>query len=444
MDYLDLLHKKPKNKTLKSLQSWQYFPWVVWALGALFYCYEYLLRTIPGVIKPDLMQAYHLDDAQFGNLAGFYLYIYVPMQICVGLLMDRYRPRLLLSFAVVGCVIGSILFAGTNLLWVAQVGRFCIGLGSAFAFVGVLKLASVWLPPNRFALIAGLTAALGPIGALVGNNFLDFLVVQMGWRETIFFSAAFGVVLAFGIWFIVREGKGRGRTTLRYHTQKLSSVLADVGKAAKNPQIWLNGLFSLFLYMTLELFADLWGTPFVHEGLGIDQSTAVHLVSLVYFGWIVGSPFFGWFSDYLQRRKFPMIFGAFAAAACMSILLYIPNLPITIIGITLFGAGFFSATQSLTFAVAKENAPSRITGSAVAITNLFSMFGGMILQPVVGAILDNGNALQDKLGSAALLASYQHALVVLPIGMLFSAIALFMLRETRCQQQVFDEGEKGV
>src|SRR3954470_19954672 len=75
------------------------YAWLVCGLGALFYCYEYFLRISPSVMTQDLMRVYHLDAAMLGNLAAFYYYAYTPMQLPVGVLMDRFGPRRLLVFA---------------------------------------------------------------------------------------------------------------------------------------------------------------------------------------------------------------------------------------------------------------------------------------------------------------------------------------------------------
>jgi len=67
-------------------------------------------------------------------------------------------------------------------------------LGSAFAFVGVLKLASLWLPPSRFAFIAGLATSLGMVGAMVGD-ILQRIGDVLGSSTTLNFSAMAGVIL---------------------------------------------------------------------------------------------------------------------------------------------------------------------------------------------------------------------------------------------------------
>src|SRR5262245_9308234 len=117
-----------------------FLPWVICGLGALFYCYEYLLRIAPSVMMVDLMQAYQINATVFGNLAAFYYYAYTPVQLPVGVLMDHYGPRRLLTFACLACALGSYLFAHASYISMAQFGRFLVGFGSAFAFVGVLKL----------------------------------------------------------------------------------------------------------------------------------------------------------------------------------------------------------------------------------------------------------------------------------------------------------------
>ena len=102
-------------------------PWVVCALGAIVYSYEYLLRMSPSVMQDSLMQFYHLTGVQYGYLSGsFYYFMYVAMQIVVGLLVDRYGPRRLLTLACLLCAFGGWLFACSHMLWVAMTGRFLI------------------------------------------------------------------------------------------------------------------------------------------------------------------------------------------------------------------------------------------------------------------------------------------------------------------------------
>ena len=72
-------------------------PWLICMIGALFYSYEYFLRITPSVMEPALRQHFSLSAMGFGVFSSFYYYSYVPMQLPVGVLMDRWGPRRLLT-----------------------------------------------------------------------------------------------------------------------------------------------------------------------------------------------------------------------------------------------------------------------------------------------------------------------------------------------------------
>ncbi len=115
---------------------------IICAIGALFYCYEFILRIVPGVLQSELSAAFgNVSASTFGQIAALYYFAYSPMQLPVGMLMDRFGPRRLLTLACLCCTLGSYLFSYSTFLWIAGMGRFLVGFGSAFAFVGVLSLA---------------------------------------------------------------------------------------------------------------------------------------------------------------------------------------------------------------------------------------------------------------------------------------------------------------
>lgn len=93
--------------------------------------------------------------------------------------------------------------------------------------------------------------------------------------------------------------------------------------------------------------------------------------------------------------------------------------------------GTFSTAENITFAIARESCAPEIAGSAVAINNTLVMFGGMVLQPVVGKFLDHSWSGTMVNGARVFsTTAYQHALVILPIGLALGAILSFFIRET--------------
>ena len=96
----------------------------------------------------ELMRDFVGGAAFVGNLSAFYYYAYTGCQLPVGVTLDRFGPRRVLTTAAVVCTIGALLFAFATSTVPAYVGRTLIGAGSAFAWIGSMKLATVWFPPQ--------------------------------------------------------------------------------------------------------------------------------------------------------------------------------------------------------------------------------------------------------------------------------------------------------
>ncbi|MDQ8039435.1 MAG: MFS transporter [Rickettsiella sp.] len=410
--------------------SW--FPWLVCGLGALFYCYEYFLRILPSVMTEDLLRMFNISGVAFGNLVAFYYYAYTPMQLPVGIMMDRFGPRKLLVFASLICALGTYLFAH-HYLPTAQAGRFLVGFGSAFAFVGVLKLASLWFPPSRFAFIAGMATSLGMIGAMIGDIVLSKLVVSLGSNTTLFLAAVIGVVLTICLWFVIPETK-EVNTSAASASSKLNyqEFFAAVFRLCKNPQMWLIGIIGSLLYLSLSGFAEVWGIPYLIRVYGLSNSTAATSISFVFLGWAIGGPLVGWISDKIGNRRYPIIIGSLLGAMLFTVLIYFPAIPTQWLAALLFIFGVCSSAQIIVFPIARELNVPALAGTAIAVTNLLVMLGGALSEPLIGQALDvlTGTHVKGNL-MAFSIQSFQWALSFIPIAFILAAVLTLFIKETR-------------
>lgn len=408
------------------------FPWLVCGLGALFYCYEYFLRILPSVMTEDLLKMFSISGVAFGNLVAFYYYAYTPMQLPVGIMMDRFGPRKLLVFASLICAVGTYLFAH-HYLATAQLGRFLVGFGSAFAFVGVLKLASLWFPPSRFAFIAGMATSLGMIGAMIGDIVLSKLVISLGSNTTLYLAAIVGIVLTVCLWWVIPETK-TVKTAAAAASSKLSytEFFQAVFKLCKNPQMWLIGLIGSFLYLSLSGFAEVWGIPYLIRVYGLSNASAATHISLVFLGWAIGSPLSGWISDKIGNRRYPIILGALLGALLFALIIYFPMMSNHTLKVLLFSFGICSSTQIIVFPIARELNVQALSGTAIAVTNLLVMLGGALSEPLIGQALDvlTGTHVKGNL-MAFSVESFQHALSVIPVAFILAAILMLFVKETR-------------
>ncbi|CAL7960344.1 Major facilitator family transporter transporter [Gammaproteobacteria bacterium] len=408
--------------------------WIICTLAAIFYCYEYLLRMEPSVMVTELMHEFQANATELGTLSAFYYFIYTPMQIIVGLLSDLYGPRKILTLAVIACAVGSYIFGIAHTLPIAAIGRLLIGFGSAFAFVTVLKLAASWLPQRFFALFVGLATALGMLGGMVGSIVLSSLVHSIGWQQTITVGTVLGVILTPIVWLIIRDKPETALQENNTPKTKPHYLETFVGllKILKKPQMWLNGFIACLMYLSLSLFAELWGNSFLANVYHLPTESVATANSMVFLGWLVGGPLIGYISDITCTRRIPISIGCLLSALTISLVIYFPQMNISLLYLLLFLFGIFSSFEVLCFAISRENNPDSLVATASSFTNLLTMAGGIVCQPLVGKILDlfwSGQTHSgDRIYSAI---DYQYALTILPLAFLLGFILTFWLKETR-------------
>jgi MFS family permease len=416
-----------EDPPLKSPLKSAYF---IFFLAASFYLYEFILQVAPGVMAEPMMKTFGVGAEGFGTIAAFYFYAYAPMQLPAGLLFDRYGPRKLMIFALVFCGLGSLFFASTDSVFTASLGRFLIGMGSAFSFIGVLVLISRWFPPHYFAVLAGVAQLMSSVGAIFGEMPLAILISYVGWRNASFILALIGFILAVLIWKFICD-----YPTQRVQTPALGSIFNEWRRlvaVCKHRYTWITGAYAFCVWTPIAVFAALWGVPYLQEKYHITVILASGLCSAIWFGIGLGSPLLGWMSDKLESRRITLILGAAFGLVATLLLLYVPNISISLMYAVLFLFGFGAGGQSVSFAVVKENNASEYVGTASGFNNLSVLIGGAIFQPLVGFMLNQWGEYHLQNGVPVYtIASYQKALFIMPLCYFISLLlALFAFKES--------------
>lgn len=402
----------------------------IFFLAASFYMYEFVLQVAPGVMAEPMMKTFDVTAKGFGIISAFYFYAYAPAQLPAGVLFDRYGPRKLMTFALILCALGSAFFGSTESILTASLGRFLIGIGSAFSFIGVLVLVSRWFPPHYFAILAGIAQSMSSVGAMFGEVPLAALVERIGWRQASFVLAVVGFILAGLFWMYIRDFPNQKNQKIPEHY--LRDEWKRLLKVCKHKYTWVTGAYAFTIWTPIAVFAALWGVPFLQEKYQVSVVTASGLCTMIWLGIGIGSPLLGWISNRLESRKFALAVGASLGLIATVILLYCPNLPMTWAYVVLFFFGLGAGGQTVSFAVVKENNPPELVGTASGFNNLSVLIGGAIFQPFVGFVLHHSNAWAMESGVPVYsILSYQKALMVLPLCYLGSLIiASFVLKES--------------
>ncbi|MEM7175317.1 MAG: MFS transporter [Chlamydiota bacterium] len=417
-------NREPTEKCTGSILRW-----LIWSLSVLFLFYEFILRIFPAVMVSDLMQAFRVSAGQLGLLSAFYFYAYAPMQIPVGLLMDRFGARNLLSFAALTCGIGSFFFGFAFSALLAALGRFLMGIGSAFAFIGMIYVCSHWFPKKWLGLLVGIGNSIGMLGAVGASGPLTFAVDFFGWRLTINLLGIVGSALAVCLFIFIR--KDQEHPVKRGEVKRASlSLIANLKVVCKNKRTWLNALIALLFYMTTAAFASLWGIPFLIESYQLSRNLAGFMISMVFVGWILGGPLIGWTSDRVKKRKPLLYLSTLMTLVTLTPVIYLSGLPAWLLFILLFCVGFFSSAQLLNFSLAIEVNPIEAKGTSIALTNCLVAAGSSLMQPLMGWLLDLRWAGIMKNGVPVYgVADYRFAMISFPVTLVFSFLLLLLLKE---------------
>ncbi len=236
--------------------------WGICLLAALFYAYDFILRIAPSVMIHPLMHWFDANATQIGLLFSFYYYAYTPMQVPSGILVDKFSLRKVLSGAALSCVLGAILLAWTQNLYVAYIARALMGFGSAFAIIGSLKLASVYLPVNNFALFSGLIVTFGTAGAMSTDLIASRLVVHMGWQNTMYLLAFMGFILSVLLFLFIPGNKNHQHKTDKQPAVRMNAVFKEVMRLLLRGDFWINALVGTALFLPISVLASLWGVDF--------------------------------------------------------------------------------------------------------------------------------------------------------------------------------------
>jgi sugar phosphate permease len=156
----------------------------------------------------------------------------------------------------------------------------------------------------------------------------------------------------------------------------------------RNKQTWLLGLIGGILYMPTTVFGDLWGKEYIETVYYLSSEEAGFVVSMIYLGWLIGAPFWGYFSDKTGRKRSLLLFSTLSATVFLFILILWSSMPIPLLKTCLFLTGFVSAPHVICFVLSVEENAENAKASAMATINMLVTIVGGVLQPVVGLILD--------------------------------------------------------
>ncbi|OJA00706.1 MFS transporter [Rickettsiella grylli] len=416
-------------------------PWLVCLSAALFFFYEFIQLGMFNSISQELMRDFSINASQLGFLSATYFYADVIFLLFAGVLVDRFSIRRIIITAMVMVVLSTILFAFSGSFKVAAFSHFIAGIGNAFCFLSCIKLATRWFSSQRLALIIGIIITIAMSGGIVAQTPFALVVHALGWRNAVLINAGLGLFITLLIYLFVRD------YPMTYPSQKIIEgaikpipVMESMRLSLQNKQNILAGLYTCLLNLPIILLGALWGTLYLTQVHHLEKTQASLVSTMIFLGTIIGSPFVGWFSDFIARRRLLMIIGALFSLLILTAILLISTLHFYTLLILFLLLGFFTSTQIISYPLIAESNPRHLTGLATSLASILIMGGGAVFQPLFGWLIDlNWN--QTILHGVPYYSrsNFLYGMSIIPLGFSVSLIAAFCLRETYCQPFIHEK-----
>jgi len=401
---------------------------VAWLLTAVYYFFQYALRSAPAVMMPQLSDAFGLSALGVASIVGLFYYGYSPFSLVAGAAMDRLGPQRLLPLAAVVVGLGALLFA-TGRSDIAGVGRFMQGAGGVFALVGAIYIATKNFPASKAATLIGATQMFGMAGGSAGQFIVGPMIgAGLSWKTFWVGMGVLGLLIGVTLFFLIP------RDEEQQSGPWFKSTVRAFGTVFKNPQSILCGLIAGLLFIPTTIFDMVWGVRFLQEAHGMDYGTAVMRSATVPFGWIIGCPLLGLISDRIGYRKPVIIAAAVILFSCIAWILFGPSniFPPYLLGLI---AGIASGAAMLPYTIIKEVNPPQFGGTATGVVNFINFTFSALLGPVFGWKLQqvSGGASQLELPH------FQRAFQPMLVGVLIAIILTLLLKETGRARQKQEE-----
>ena len=403
---------------------------IVWGICALFFLYEFLLRTVIGTFQHPIMQDLELSSLKFSLISSsIYLLIYGVMQIPVGLIVDRYGLKKSLFFGAAVCALSAIGFSYTHHFYSALFFRIFTGLGSSFGFICLLISVYEWMPKRNIALLIGVSQFIGTLGPMIAAGPINAIAESssMTWRNIFLFLGLFGIFLTLIILLFVKNSpKKQGAYLILRRPEK---VKANIKQLFSRLPPWGIALFSAAIYFAIEFLSANDGKIFLHLK-GYSSNFSSYMLTIAWLGYAIGCPLIGFLSDYFQRRKSIMLSSAVIAVIVIITIVFSSERYALISAFFLLGIA--ASGQSIGFATIAEQFKAGYLAIGLGLNNAMITIISSISAPIIGFAIDSIKTTKN-----ATLEDYQMAFYsLIAMACLALAFAIFSIKETFCKSAV--------
>lgn len=357
----------------------------VWGVAVAVYVVAVLHRTSFGVVGVEAVDRFSTGAALLASFVVVQVAVYAALQVPMGLLLDRFGSRVLLSGGALLMAGGQVLLAVADDVGEALLARVLVGGGDAATFIAVLRVVALWFPTHRAPLFTQLTGLVGQLGQVASAVPVVALLHAAGWGPTFAGLAGLGVVAALAALVGVRDAPSGSRVI-----RGTGGLVLPLRAVLRRPGTWLGVWSHAATQFPQTVFVLLWGFPFLTVAQGLSPTRAGALLAVNVAAVMATGPVIGVLTGrHPLRRSWMVLATAVAVLAVWAVVLAHPGpSPLWLLVLLVVVTGIGGPASAIGFDYARTANPPQRLGTATAVVNGGGFAVAVIALLAVGVVLD--------------------------------------------------------
>ena len=263
-----MLIKKPETRR-----------WLIVGIVFLATVFNYYDRQILAVLKPVLKEEFEMGDAGYAMLINVFTIFYALMYPISGWMVDKFGPRPVMLFSIIGWSLSSFGAAFSRTLMQLTFFRGLLGVTEPANFPVKLKAVTLWFSSKARATANSLAESGSSIGAIIAPPLAVWLTIQFDWHMAFIVGGVAGLVIAL-LWLLVyRDPPKKYAASI--------AIPAEPGSVEKFPWKSLWRKKSLWGVILIRFISDpVWYFCLFWLPGYLQEKTGLSLLQTGLFGWI--------------------------------------------------------------------------------------------------------------------------------------------------------------
>lgn len=403
----------------------------MWAVGVLAYVVAIANRTSLSALGIDAAHHFSLDPATLSLFAVLQLAVYGIVQIPVGLALDRWGSRRVLTVGIVLMAVAQVALAIAPSAWLAIGARVFLGAGDATVFPSVLRVIGIRFPRRLAPVAVQVTGLVGQFGQVISVVPFAWLVRSAGWSPG-FLGLAGGTVFIAVLAWVAMADDG-------HHLAGSADLRRRVARSWAEPGTRMAFWTHFVSPFAANAFGVLWGYPFLVHAQGLSGSAAQAILTVfVAFG-IIAGPIVGALSARFADHRVLIVLGVVGAQLVVwSVVIALPGPAplwlLVVLAATICAGG---PTSVMAFDMARDHNPVERLSTATGIVNGAGFLATVLVVLGIGVILQ----LTPSTGVEYGFDSFRWAMAIqVPFWILGSVMVVAEHRRTRLRSTDSDDG----